>query len=264
MSIIRVRCVDQTLRASIVPLVASGGVNVDTVAFSFCTVWQGYEKTAVFYRDPSAVYHVLIDKDNTCIVPREVVAEPGQFYFGVFGTKGTEVLTTEVLSYPVAHGARTEGTVPPDPTPDIYAQLLDRIAQLGVGHPTPSAEDEGKVLTAAADGTTSWQAPKTDDTLTQAGQAADAAAVGRTIDTLAQGATEEFANAWEQINANAQAIQKQGAQPVQIDLTAFEAAGRIVETYADGSEVTYTMTFDADGNPIKVTDSAGNETTLTW
>lgn len=219
MSIIRVRCVDQTLRASIVPLVASGGVNVDTVAFSFCTVWQGYEKTAVFYRDPSAVYHVLIDKDNTCIVPREVVAEPGQFYFGVFGTKGTEVLTTEVLSYPVAHGARTEGTVPPDPTPDIYAQLLDRIAQLGVGHPTPSAEDEGKVLTAAADGTTSWQTPKTDDT--------------RNL-------------------------------PVQIDLTAFEAAGRIVETYADGSEVTYTMTFGADGKPIKVTDSAGNETTLTW
>lgn len=49
-----------------------------------------------------------------------------------------------------------------------------------------------------------------------------------------------------------------------IDLTNFESNGTIVETYADGSTITYTMEFDADGNPIKVTDSNGNETVLTW
>lgn len=49
-----------------------------------------------------------------------------------------------------------------------------------------------------------------------------------------------------------------------IDLTNFESSGTIVETRADGSTITYTMEFDADGNPTKITDSNGNETVLTW
>lgn len=49
-----------------------------------------------------------------------------------------------------------------------------------------------------------------------------------------------------------------------IDLTNFESNGTIVETYADGSTVTYTVEADANGNPIKITDSNGNETVLTW
>lgn len=38
----------------------------------------------------------------------------------------------------------------------------------------------------------------------------------------------------------------------------------ITETYADGSTLTYTMEFDANGNPIKITDSNGNITVLIW
>ena len=49
-----------------------------------------------------------------------------------------------------------------------------------------------------------------------------------------------------------------------VDLTNFEASGVIVETYADGTQKTYTMEFDGDGNPTKVTDSDGNVTVLTW
>lgn len=52
--------------------------------------------------------------------------------------------------------------------------------------------------------------------------------------------------------------------PTKVDLTAFESSGVIVETYADGSRITYTMEFDAEGNPTKITDSDGNVTTLTW
>lgn len=265
MSIIRVRCVDQTMRASIVPLVASGGVNVDTMAFSFCTAWAGYEsKTAVFYRDPSTVYHVLISDDNTCTVPSEVVAEPGVFYFGVMGTKDTKVLTTEVLSYPVAQGALTKGTAPADPTPSIYAQLLDAIAALGIGLPTPSEADAGKSLIAGAHGTASWQNPATDATLSQRGRAADAGAVGTALAT----AEAEFSRVWTQVSLNAQNVERLQAamdeQPTSIDLTAFETDGRIVETYADGTQVAYSMTFNEDGNPVRIADSKGNITTLTW
>lgn len=52
--------------------------------------------------------------------------------------------------------------------------------------------------------------------------------------------------------------------PTSIDLTQFESNGVIVETYTDNSQKTYAMEFDENGNPIKITDSNGNVTVLTW
>ena len=52
--------------------------------------------------------------------------------------------------------------------------------------------------------------------------------------------------------------------PTSIDLSTLDTEGKIVETYADGSTKTTTMEFDADGNPVKITDGDGNETVLTW
>ena len=55
-----------------------------------------------------------------------------------------------------------------------------------------------------------------------------------------------------------------GDVAVSIDLSAFESNGTIVEKYADGSTKTSTVEFDAAGNPVKVTDSDGNVTVITW
>lgn len=49
-----------------------------------------------------------------------------------------------------------------------------------------------------------------------------------------------------------------------VDLSAYESDGEIVETYADGSVVTTVMEFDSNGKPTKITDSNGNVTVLTW
>lgn len=49
-----------------------------------------------------------------------------------------------------------------------------------------------------------------------------------------------------------------------IDMSKFDTNGQITETYADGSTKTTTIEFDADGNPVKITDGDGNVTTLTW
>lgn len=49
-----------------------------------------------------------------------------------------------------------------------------------------------------------------------------------------------------------------------VDLSAYESNGTIVETFADGSSKTTTVEFDADGNPVKITDGDGNITELTW
>lgn len=48
-----------------------------------------------------------------------------------------------------------------------------------------------------------------------------------------------------------------------VDLSDFEN-GTVVETYSDGSTLTYTFEFDSDGKPTKIFDSDGNETALNW
>ena len=50
MSIIKIDCIDQTLNMVNAPLIASGDVETDIVKFEFCPLWNGFLKTAVFYR----------------------------------------------------------------------------------------------------------------------------------------------------------------------------------------------------------------------
>lgn len=121
---IKVQVVDQTMQLTSLPALASGGVNENLVEFTFCPLWDGLGKTAVFYRDPSKVYHVVLANDNTCTVPAEVAAEAGAVYFGVFGAKGDQVRTSEVLTLTFEQGAIVSGALVSDPTPDIYQQLL--------------------------------------------------------------------------------------------------------------------------------------------
>ena len=49
-----------------------------------------------------------------------------------------------------------------------------------------------------------------------------------------------------------------------VDLSAYESSGIIKETFGDGTIKTTTVEFDANGNPVKITDGDGNITTLTW
>lgn len=125
MSVIVVKCTDQVLTFENTPIITSGGRGENFVKFSFCTQWDGFVKTAVFWRTEHEPYHVLLDEDNTCTIPYEVLTKDGRFYFGVFGVNTSyERRTSEVLSYLVAKGAITEGTQPSDPTPEIYDKLL--------------------------------------------------------------------------------------------------------------------------------------------
>lgn len=129
MSVIVVKCTDQVLTFENTPIITSGGRGEDFVKFSFCTQWDGFVKTAVFWRTEHEPYHVLLDEDNTCAIPYEVLTKDGRFYFGVFGVNTSyERRTSEVLTYLVAKGAITEGTQPSDPTPEIYDKLLAEYA----------------------------------------------------------------------------------------------------------------------------------------
>lgn len=61
-----------------------------------------------------------------------------------------------------------------------------------------------------------------------------------------------------------QAMAQRLAPAASIDMSAFDSAGQIVETFADGTSKTTVIEFDDDGNPVKITDGDGNVTVLTW
>lgn len=49
-----------------------------------------------------------------------------------------------------------------------------------------------------------------------------------------------------------------------IDFSAFDTTGQIIETYENGETKTTTVLFDHNGNPIQITDGDGNVTQITW
>ena len=134
---INILCIDQKLKFQTLPDIASGGVNEVKIDFLFCDKWNNLTKTAVFYQTEDAVYHQLLDEDNSCFVPWEVLRNPGFFYIGVFGSNEEKTRTSEIARCVIKQGAITEETAVPKPSPDIYAQILAKICG---GYYIPSVE----------------------------------------------------------------------------------------------------------------------------
>lgn len=166
---IRVSCLDQRLMLTSTPVIASGGRNENEVIFSFCPLWNDFEKIAVFYRDKDRVYSALLEND-VCTVPWEVLVNAGDFFFSVFGTKDGITRTSEIVKYRIVEGAITEATEQSDPTPDIYEQLLeaysDAMLRLSVhvhGNLTRDGKvgtEQGRFLTTGAGGAVQSSTPK--------------------------------------------------------------------------------------------------------
>lgn len=143
------RITDQRVELVNVPLLASGSVGVLQIQCEFDSLWSGYGKTAVFYRTEDEVYHIPV-ASNLATVPQEVLADDGEFFFGIMGVSDN-TRTTEVVRLQVKQGALTTSTAKPaTPTPDIYQQLIatygilearfdQAIAMHGVGDATEHA-----------------------------------------------------------------------------------------------------------------------------
>lgn len=125
MSVIKIKCINQALYFENTPVIASGDKGVDFVEFSFCSKWDGYSRVAVFWRNEDEPYAVHLNEDNTCEIPKEVMTQEGVIYMGAFGVNDQGLRrTTQVLTYRIEKGAWAAGTVSPDPSPDVYDQLL--------------------------------------------------------------------------------------------------------------------------------------------
>ena len=110
--------------------------NFLTAKFVFSTPeWKGKTKTAVFKHDGEA-FKMILDGDDVCTVPWEVIRSPG---FGVSVFTGDLITANTAQIAVAASGYVGEGT--PPPTPDVYNQL---IALIDAGRLTGKPGPKGK------------------------------------------------------------------------------------------------------------------------
>lgn len=121
-TVITAQCIDQTLTLTNSPKLASGGENVFQVEVTFDSYWSGYGKEAVFYKDKSRAFHVVMAGDS-CVIPWELTAEPGNVHFSVRGVSGSVVRSSEEVILSFAQGAPV-GRSYPEPLPDVQKQLM--------------------------------------------------------------------------------------------------------------------------------------------
>ncbi len=129
---------DQFIRAPHYTVVADSKDYL-VARFSFSPQWQGLVKTAVFQAADGKAYYVVLDKD-TCPIPQEVI-QPTRFLVSVFG--GDRLTADRAMVEVAASGFTANGATPPQPTPDVYNQLMEAVSeerQLAESAATTAAE----------------------------------------------------------------------------------------------------------------------------
>lgn len=114
-------------------IIASGDSNFDSCIFTFDESWNGFVKTAVFYQDKTNVQYVVLENDNTCMIPAAAMARAGRMYIGVFGIKDAAVLTSTLVTVDIKEGAISGDTVSTEPTDDVFLAIIaqyQRIAEM--------------------------------------------------------------------------------------------------------------------------------------
>lgn len=101
--------------------VVAGSRNYLAARFTFTEEWTG-TKTAVFGKDDKH-YTMLIDDNNECYVPWEVI-QPPMFTVSVFCG---DLVTASVADVRVLESGYQCNATPAPPTPDVYTQIIGKL-----------------------------------------------------------------------------------------------------------------------------------------
>lgn len=179
-------------------------------------VWAEYDILAAFHPPVGAAVQVRVGANNQIGVPIEATAEKGMGEIVFAGYKeGVRQIAVDVL-YKVAPSSGASGTEPAEPTPDVVQQIMlaanaaEKLAQsvrddADVGKFTGAKGDKGDI---GPTGPKGEQGPKgergekgdpgkdavIDTTLSHAGEAADAAEVGKLKEDLSKKITKFYAS----------------------------------------------------------------------
>lgn len=169
-------------------------------------VWAEYDILAAFHPPVGAAVQVRVGANNQISVPIEATAEKGMGEIVFAGYKeGVRQIAADVL-YKVAPSSGASGTEPAEPTPDVVQQIMlaanaaEKLAQsvrddADVGKFTGAKGDKGDIGPTGPKGEQGSKGERgekgdpgkdavIDTTLSHAGEAADAAEVGKLKEDL--------------------------------------------------------------------------------
>lgn len=111
-------------------IIASGDSNTDQCIFQFSDEWKDYIKTAVFYQNKSNVSYVVLNSEDTCVVPAAAMSSEGYMHVGIFGVHGNEILTSTVESTYIEEGAVSGIEIDLEPSDDIFLAIIAEYQQI--------------------------------------------------------------------------------------------------------------------------------------
>lgn len=124
-------------------------INALTCQFVFRTSdWNDTVKTAAFVKgwatpttSSEDIICVMLDENNECVVPPEVLENKCLFSVGVFGVADNYRIPSNWMYYKIADGCYAEGSSSLTPTPSVYEQILIALnSKSDIGH-THNYED---------------------------------------------------------------------------------------------------------------------------
>lgn len=110
----------QIIRRTDCEIPVANSENYLRASFSFSNEWQGY-KTAIF--NNGTAYSIILDENNECLVPWEVITASG-FSVSVFCG---ERITANTVFVSVLPSGYKEGETPQPPSPTVYDQILETL-----------------------------------------------------------------------------------------------------------------------------------------
>lgn len=113
---------------------AEKSVNYLAAQFNFLTEeWEEAEKTAVFQAvSGGQIVDMVLNCENMCQVPWEVVDKSGKVYVSVYGVIDGMRITTDKAEFKV-NPTLFGGSATQEPTPTVYEQLLDKLTNIDGG-----------------------------------------------------------------------------------------------------------------------------------
>lgn len=100
-----------------------------TAEFNFSNDWRGLEKTAIFTNANGSI-SIPLDRDNMITEDRHLNLSSGSWIVSVYGVYGSKKVITNVCSVTVSDSGASDGTIPPEPTPDLYDQIATRLSNI--------------------------------------------------------------------------------------------------------------------------------------
>lgn len=129
------KCQGQVTSIDVDERIADKHINANTVHWEFCERWDGMVITAQFTQS-GKTYDVLVDEvTKTTTLPNELVAgEVDISAFGEHPVSGVRITTIPVKKKIDKSGFVGDGETPIPPTPDLYAQLLEKVNKTAIPH----------------------------------------------------------------------------------------------------------------------------------